>query len=191
FFRAAGSDLGRGAAAQSAGPASWASGAPSAPDRALAAPAARAVARRDAPSGEGVVPDEGIVGALLAEGGHRPVARHEGDVVTQRPQLVADRVDQVRMVAAREVRATDRPVEQHVAHDGEPRLAMEEHDMPRRVAGAMDDLERLLAEGDGVAVLEPAVGLERVEPRKAEALALLRQLRDPEGVLALRPLDRH
>src|SRR5690606_8351323 len=95
------------------------------------------------------------------------------------------------MVAAREVRATDRPVEQHVAHDGEPRLAMEEHDMPRRVAGAMDDLERLLAEGDGVAVLEPAVGLERVEPRKAEALALLRQLRDPEGVLALRPLDRH
>src|SRR5690606_40567238 len=134
FFRAAGSDLGRGAAAQSAGPASWASGAPSAPARALAAPAARAVARRDAPSGERVVPDEGIVGALLAEGGHRPVARHEGDVVAQRPELVADRIDEIRMVAAREVRPADRAVEQDVAHDREPRLPMEEHDMAGRVA---------------------------------------------------------
>src|SRR5690606_29393781 len=151
----------------------------------------RAGAARRAGSGERVVPDEGIVGALLAEGGHRPVARHEGDVVAQRPELVADRVDQVRMVAARKVRPADRAVEQDVAHDREPRLPMEEHDMAGRVARAMDDLERLFAEIHRVAVLEPAIGLEGVEARKAEALALLGKLRDPEGVLALRPLDRH
>ncbi len=54
----------------------------------------------------------------------------------------------------------------------------------------MQDIEGLLAESHRVAILEPAIGLEGLEPWKPEALALLGQLPDPEGVLALRALDR-
>ena len=54
----------------------------------------------------------------------------------------------------------------------------------------VDDLQRLLAHGDGVAVVQPAVGLEGLDVGEAEHLALLRHALDPEAVL-LRPLDRH
>lgn len=95
------------------------------------------------------------------------------------------------MVAAREVGAADRTGEQHVADDREPMRAAEEHDVARRVPRAVIDLERFLAEGERVAVGEPAVRLERFGRRKAEALALHRQLFDPEALVFVRPLDRH
>ena len=66
-----------------------------------------------------VVRDEGIVLAFLAESGHRPVARNERDVVPERPELLRDRRDQRRMVAAGEIGAADRALEQHVADDRE------------------------------------------------------------------------
>jgi hypothetical protein len=59
------------------------------------------------------------------------------------------------------------------------------------MAGAVIDLERLVAERDRVAVLEPAVRLERLGMPKAESPRLLGQLLDPEAFLLLRPLDRN
>ena len=43
------------------------------------------------------------------------MARHEGDIVAERKQLGADRVDQVGVIALRKIRAADRALEQHVA----------------------------------------------------------------------------
>jgi hypothetical protein len=69
--------------------------------------------------------------------------------------------------------------------------AAEEHHVAGRVAGAVVDLERLVAEPDGVAVVQPLVGLERFGGREAEALTLRRQLLDPEALVFLRADDRH
>src|SRR5512138_542512 len=66
-------------------------------------------------AGSDAIRDEGIGDALLAEGRHRPVAADERDVVAERPQLVADGVDQGVVAAAREIGAADRAGEQHVA----------------------------------------------------------------------------
>src|SRR5690606_28413700 len=66
-----------------------------------------------------------------------------------------------------------------------------EDDMPGRVARAMDHVEGLFAEADRIAVVEPAIRLEGIEPGETEALALFGQLPDPEGILALGTLDRH
>jgi len=54
----------------------------------------------------------------------------------------------------------------------------------------MKDLEFHGAERHAVPVFEPAVGCERRELRKPEHPALLRQLVDPEAILALRSFDR-
>jgi len=50
---------------------------------------------------------ERIVAPLSAEARERVVARQEPHVVAEREQIAADRPDQRRVVAAREIRATD------------------------------------------------------------------------------------
>src|SRR5438132_1321808 len=87
--------------------------------------------------GNHLVGDEGIGPPLLAEGGHRPVAGHELDIVAERPEASGDRLDQLGVVAAREIRPPDGALEQHVAHLGELRLAVEEDHMARRVPRAV------------------------------------------------------
>src|SRR5579864_8129124 len=64
---------------------------------------------------------------------------------------------------------------------------MKEHDVTGRVAGAMTNRETLRADRDLVAVDEPAVGRKGAAMVHAEAVALRRQLIDPERVLALGP----
>lgn len=95
------------------------------------------------------------------------------------------------MIAAREIGAADRAGEQHVADDREPVRTAEEHDVTGRVAGTVIDLERFVAELHGIAVVQPAIGLECIGGREAEALALRGQLLDPETLVFLRALDRH
>ena len=119
------------------------------------------------------------------------MARHEGDVVAQRPELADDGIDQRRVIAAREIGASDRPLEQHIAHDRQACARVKEHHMAGRVAGGVDDLQRLFAEADDVAVDQPAVGLEGLQRRKAEGAALRRQLIDPELVVAVRAFQRY
>src|SRR5581483_10184024 len=64
---------------------------------------------------------------------------------------------------------------------------MKEHDVTGRVAGAMMNGKTLRADRDLVAIDEPAVGRKGSAMVHAEAVALRRQLIDPERVLALGP----
>ena len=89
------------------------------------------------------------------------MAADEGGVVAQWPQLAGDRRDKVGMVAAGEIGAADRTLEQHVAHQRQLRLGMVEHHMARRVAGAVEHIEPQLAHAPRIAVGQPAVRLER------------------------------
>ena len=65
-----------------------------------------------------------------------------------------------------------------------------EDDVARGVAGAVADVEGQLADGRGVAVDQPAVGLERLAD-DAVARAILGEAVDPEAVVLVRALDRH
>src|SRR4029453_17836232 len=59
--------------------------------------------------------NEGVGLALPTEGRRLAVAGHEGDVVAERPQPLADRAEQLLVIAARKIGAADRTPEQHVA----------------------------------------------------------------------------
>ena len=95
------------------------------------------------------------------------------------------------MVAARKIRAADRSREQHIADDGDAVFRAEEHHVARRVAGAVEHLQRAAGGFHGVAIVKPAVRHERLGRRKAEALALHRELVDPEGFVLVRAFDGH
>ena len=85
------------------------------------------------------------------------MAGHEGDILAQGPELAGDGGDQLGIAAAGEVGAAYGALEQDVPDLGEAGLAMEEDHMARGVAGAVIDLELGLAQGDAVAVVQPAV----------------------------------
>ncbi len=61
------------------------------------------------------------------------MAGHEGDVVAQREQLLADTGDQLGVVAPGEIGAADGALEQHVAHPGDFLRFVDEYDMAGRV----------------------------------------------------------
>ncbi len=65
---------------------------------------------------------------------------------------------------------------------------MVEDDMAGRMAGAMEDIEREVADRDRVAVDEPAIRLEGLAG-DAVFMALGSRLLDPETVLLMRSLD--
>ena len=102
----------------------------------------RALARRGSGlESERGVGDKGIASALLAKGGGGAMARQEGDIVPQREELVADRVDERGVVAAGEIRAPDRAGEEDVAHDRKTCGSIVEDDMAGRVPGAVNDVK--------------------------------------------------
>ena len=114
----------------------------------------------------------------------------EGNFVAERPELGANRTDQGGVVATRKIGAADRALKQHVPDQCNLVGAAEEHDMPRGVARAVENLELGFADLHPIAVLQPAIGLERLDVLEAVTLALGDELGDPELVLALRPFDR-
>ena len=64
-----------------------------------------------------------------------------------------------------------------------------EHDMARRVAGAVHDVEGEVAEAHRLAVAQPAVGHERLVDREVVLGARVRQALDQEQVVLVRALD--
>src|SRR4029079_2888344 len=84
----------------------------------------------------------------------------EGGLVAHRPEPSGDRADELLLVAAREIPAPDRALEQHVADHRELRFRMVEDDVAGRVARAVSDVERQLAEAYLIALVEPARRLE-------------------------------
>src|SRR3546814_2809108 len=98
---------------------------------------------------------------LVGETAHRPMAGDEGGVVAEWPELGGDGLDEVRVIAHREVGAADRTLEQHVADDRQLRRRMVKHDMAGRMAGAVIDVERQFTHRPGVALLPPSVRFSR------------------------------
>src|ERR1051325_7548056 len=103
------------------------------------------------------VAHERICFALPPERGHLPMAGNEMHVVSQRPEFLGDGRDQLGVIAAREVRASDRAPEHDIAYEGDFRLLLEEDDVARCVAWAMPNARRDLADLDLVAIRQPAV----------------------------------
>ena len=62
------------------------------------------------------VADEGISLAFAAEARRGSVPGYEADIIAERPQLVADRIDQILMIAAREIGAANRALKQNVTY---------------------------------------------------------------------------
>src|SRR3546814_20922266 len=62
--------------------------------------------------------------------------------------------------------------------------------MARRVPRTMDDIEGQVADRHRIAVVQPAVGFERLAAHP-EAGTVLAQPLDPETVVLVRTLDRH
>lgn len=95
------------------------------------------------------------------------------------------------MVAARKISATDGTLKQHIAHDGKPASRMKKHHVARRMPRAVQHLQLLLSETDGIAVLKPAIRLKGIEACESEAPPLLGQLLDPESISLLWSLKRY
>ncbi len=94
------------------------------------------------------------------------------------------------MISAREVRAPDRSLEKDVAHLGQPVPGMKKDQVPRRVTGTMQNLERFPPDVDVLPRLEPAVRLKLRHRRESEHPALLREGMDPKGIIGMRPPNR-
>jgi hypothetical protein len=99
-------------------------------------------------------------------------------------------MQQLIVVAAWKIRAPDGACEQHVADDREARGAIEEHDMPWGVTGAVLHFELDLADGDDVAIVQPARRDETFAVTKAVVAGVLRDQVDPELVAFMRAFDR-
>ena len=89
--------------------------------------------------------NEGIGAAFLREIARLTMTGNEDGIAAERPQLARNRVDQVLMIAHREIGAADRSLENHIADNGELRRRMVEHDMARRVARAVAHLQSVFA----------------------------------------------
>src|SRR3546814_19873239 len=74
--------------------------------------------------------------------------------------------------------------------DRQLRRRVVEDDMARRVPRTMDDIEGQVADRHRIAVVQPAVGFERLAAHP-EAGTVLAPPPDPETVVLVRPLERH
>lgn len=114
----------------------------------------------------------------------------QGDIVAQRPDTLTDGIEQRLMVAAREIRSSDRAPEDHVADDRDASARVVEDHVAGRVSRTMVHPQLLLADADFVALVQPAVRSDDFAGWKAELLAPLRQAVEQETVIAVWSLDR-
>ena len=92
------------------------------------------------------------------------------------------------LIAAREIRATNRPWKQNIAYNRQTAGLMMENDMSGRVAGAVNDIKRQIADGYSVAVDQPAVRLKTMRLH-AITRAVIVELIDPETVVLMRAFN--
>src|SRR3546814_8152812 len=90
-----------------------------------------------------MIGDERIVAPLLAEARYWPMTRHKTDVVTERKQAFPNRADQIVVIAARKIAATDTAGEDHVADERQLRRRMMKDDVTRRVARSEEHTSEL------------------------------------------------
>src|SRR3546814_7296925 len=118
------------------------------------------------------------------------MAGDEGGGVAEWPELGGAGLDEVRVIAHREVGAADRTLEQHVADDRQLRRRMVKHDMAGRMAGAVIDVERQFTHRHGVAILQPAVRFERHTQYTVAGTVLFQPVRSEEHTSELQSLMR-
>ena len=104
--------------------------------------------------------------------------------------VVIERIS-VRMVAAREVGAADRALEQHVADEGHAEVRLAKITWPGVWPGQWRTSKRISPTRDLVAAVQPAVGREAARAGHAEHAALLVELVDPERLVGVWAFDRH
>ena len=117
------------------------------------------------------------------------MAGDEHGLVAHRPQALDDAVDQILVVALREVGAADAAGQQHIAHKRPINLRSVEHHMAGRVARAVAHLESLVANVHRIAIGQPARGREVLRGWKSEHRALLGQAVNPELIARMRAND--
>ena len=115
---------------------------------------------------------------------------NEGHVVAQGPELLGNRIDQILMIAARKIGATDRSLKQDIAHHGQSGRLMIENHMTGRMAGTVDHVEDQFTHRHLIAIFEPAIRLEAFRDH-AVTRAITVKLVDPEAVVLVRTLDRN
>lgn len=115
---------------------------------------------------------------------------NEHRVIAHGPQALGDAGDQIIVIALRKIGAPDAAGKQHIAHKSTLDLWRIKHHMARRVPRAMAHLQSVRTQDDGVAIGQPARGLE--DPRRWKAIGRRRcgQAVDPELVGRVRPDDR-
>ena len=131
--------------------------------------------------GEHAIAHIWVARALVREGRHRAVPRHECRLAAEGPETCDDRVEQLLVVAERKVGAPDRTLKQHVADHRHPRRSVVEDDVTRRMTGAVIDVERQPPDRHRVAIDQPSIGLEHAAGH-AIAPAVILQPGDPEAV---------
>ncbi len=131
-----------------------------------------------------------IAAPLGTDGGTRAMAAKELHLVEQRQHLACDRGDQRGVVAEWKVGATDRTLEQYVAEQGEAGGVVDEDDVARRVPRAVQYVEAVGAQGDRVALVQPAVRRD-VAGGEAEAGGLGFDALKQEQVALVGDLDRY
>ena len=117
------------------------------------------------------------------------MTRDEAHRVTERKQARANRAEQRGVIAAGEIRAAHRSLEQDVANYGQLGGLVKKDHMARGVAGAVYDLQQLFTHRNRVAVFEPAGGGEGLGQGQSEHLGLLGQCVEPELVAEVGPDD--
>ena len=77
----------------------------------------------------------------------------ERHIVAERKQVFADRTNQIGMVATREIRASDRAREQHIADDRKARIGMKENDVSRRMPRTVSHFKLKITHRDLITLL--------------------------------------
>src|ERR1700730_1111829 len=136
-------------------------------------------------------PQKRIARAFPTDRAGRAVAADEGDLIAKRQKFVLDRGHQGCVVTAHNVGTPHRTAKQYIAHGGEAIIPVDEDDTAGRMAGAMQHIERQVADLDPVAVIEPAIRRGDTNPVHAELEAAGGQPVEQELVGPMRTLDRN
>jgi hypothetical protein len=134
------------------------------------------------------VRDIGVGRAFMGEGRHRAVAGYEIGLAAQGPEPCHDSIEQILMIAHREISASDRSLKQDIANHCHVGGRVVENDVAGGVAGAVIDVQCKVADGHLFAIGQPAVGLENLAVDAVSPPVILKAA-DPEAVGFVRPFD--
>src|SRR5574343_1119737 len=101
-----------------------------------------------------VVTHIGVTFALVPKSGHGSMSGNKSHIIAQGPQLATDRANPLGMVTLGKIGAANGIFEQHIPHQGQTRSRAEENHMTRRMARAVKNLKGLIADGDGIAIMQ-------------------------------------